>query len=82
MTRAYAQFNDAGQEDNKEAMQAILGKGLQLVPVDPAEAARIRDKVAVANRELADKGAVSRDMYDLMLQYRDEFRNGQSAAAN
>jgi TRAP-type C4-dicarboxylate transport system substrate-binding protein len=82
MTRAYAEFNEAGQKDNQEAMQAILGQGLQLVPVDPAEAARIRDKVAVANRELADKGAVTRDMYDLMLRYREEFRSGQSAAAN
>jgi TRAP-type C4-dicarboxylate transport system substrate-binding protein len=82
MTRAYAEFNEAGQTDNDEAMQAILGKGLQLIPVDPAEAANIRSKVAAANRKLADRGVVSRDMYELMLQYREEFRNGQSAAAN
>lgn len=82
MTRAYAEFNDAGQKDNDEALQAILGKGLQLVPVDPAEAASIRAKVATANGKLADKGNVSRAMYDLMLQYREEYRTGQPAATD
>ena len=82
VTRAYAEFNEAGKTDNDEAMQAILGKGLTLVPVDSAEAASIRSKVAAANGKLADRGLVSREMYDLMLQHREEFRNGQSAAAN
>ena len=82
MTRVYSDFNAAGQTDNDEALQAILNQGLQLVPVDPDEADSIRAKVATANGELADRGAVSRDMYDLMLQYRDEYRSGQLAADN
>lgn len=82
MTRVYGEFNEAGQKDNDEALQAILGKGLKLVSVDPDEADGIRSRVAVANSELADSGAVSRSMYDQMLEHRDEFRDRQSATTD
>jgi TRAP-type C4-dicarboxylate transport system substrate-binding protein len=82
MTRLYEEFNAAGQEDNEEALQAILGKGLKLVPFGPDEAERIRSQVAEANSKLADSGTVSRDMYDQMLEHRDEFRNRQSATTD
>lgn len=82
MTRVYDEFDAAGEKDNQEAMQAILGQGLSLVPVDPVEAEDIRARIARSNSELADKGVVSKAMYDLMLQHRDEFRNGSAAAGD
>jgi TRAP-type C4-dicarboxylate transport system substrate-binding protein len=82
MTRVYKEFNEAGQKDNEEALQAILGKGLQLVAVSTDEADRIRTQVAAANVKLANEGAVSRSLYDQMLEHRNEFRNRQSATTN
>lgn len=81
MTRTYSEFDKAGPEDNQGALDAILGKGLTLVDVNEEEADKIRETVAAANRRLADRGVVTREGYDLMLQYRNEFRNGQVAAA-
>ena len=77
MTRTYAEFDEIGKSDNDGALQAILDKGLERVEVEAAEMERIRATMAKANRELADQGVVSVDMYEAMLQYRDEYRNGQ-----
>ena len=82
MTRIYAEFDQAGRTDNEGALEAILGKGLQLVAVDPVEADELRGRIADANRALADKGAVTRATYDRMIKYRDEYRSGQTAAAD
>jgi TRAP-type C4-dicarboxylate transport system substrate-binding protein len=82
MSRTYSDFNEIGPADKNGALQAILDKGLELVPVTDEEVASIRATMASANGALADQGVVTRSLYDTMLQYRDEYRNGQAAASN
>lgn len=80
MKRAYAEFDAIGKSDNESALQAILDKGLQRVEVTAAEMQRIRATMAKANRELANQGIVSIEMYETMLKHRNEYRNGQASA--
>jgi TRAP-type C4-dicarboxylate transport system substrate-binding protein len=74
MTHTYAKFDKQGPSDNEEALQAILKKGLELIPVSKNEADRIRDTMATANKELAQEGVVSVELYSEMIDHRDAFR--------
>ena len=74
MTQMYSEFDAIGPSDNEGALEAILDKGLKLVPVTDAEADEIRALMATANRELAESGVVAVELYEKMLEHRDAFR--------
>jgi TRAP-type C4-dicarboxylate transport system substrate-binding protein len=78
MTRMYAQFNVDNLIDNKEAYEALLNSGIERVTVDPAEMASIREVLLESNRELARQGEYSLALYDEMMQYVEEYRNGNA----
>lgn len=78
MSRIYAEFDAIGESDNKEALQAIINKGLQPVDVPADEKARIRATMAKANLGLAEDGVVSVELYEAMLKHRDDYRNGKA----
>lgn len=81
MTRIYSQFDVDNLVDNKEAMDALLNSGIKKVSVDDAEKARIRALLAESNRTMAQQGEYSLEMYDRMMQYIEEYRNGQATSA-
>ncbi|MDJ0813865.1 MAG: TRAP transporter substrate-binding protein DctP [Woeseiaceae bacterium] len=81
MDNLYAKFDEKNLVDNKEALQALLNAGIELVPSADGEKARIRDVLAKSNRSMAVQGEYSLDLYERMMQYVEEYRSGQGTVA-
>lgn len=81
MTNTYSRMNEANLDDNKEALQALLNAGIEIVPVPEEKAAEIGAILGASNRNLAKQGEYSLDLYDQMMQYVQEFRTGSESAA-
>ena len=79
MTRTYANLDKASLSDNTEAMQALLNTGIERVELNPEEAAEIRSILGRSNRDMAEQGDYSLDLYNEMLQFVEEYRNGKAA---
>jgi TRAP-type C4-dicarboxylate transport system substrate-binding protein len=79
MTRTYANLDEASLSDNTEAMQALLNTGIERVELNPEEAAEIRSILGRSNRGMAEKGEYSLDLYTEMLQFVEEYREGNAA---
>jgi TRAP-type C4-dicarboxylate transport system substrate-binding protein len=79
MERTYRNFNEANVVDNREARDALVTAGIELVEFDPGEIDRLRRELAESNRELGEEGSFSLQLYTEMLGYIDDFR---SSAAN
>ena len=77
----YARFDQQNLVDNKEALQALLNAGIELEPPAEGEKAQIREVLAESNRGMAVAGEFSLELYDKMMQYVQEFRNGQGSVA-
>jgi TRAP-type C4-dicarboxylate transport system substrate-binding protein len=81
MTGIYSRFNIKNLVDNEEAMQALQNAGIESVSVDAAEIDGIRNVLRQANRQLAEEGEYSVELYDEMMRYVEEFRSGEATAA-
>jgi inosine-uridine nucleoside N-ribohydrolase len=79
--RTYAQLDEANLVDNKEALQALLNTGIEKVALDEGEVTEIRVILRQSNRELAEQGEYSIDLYEQMLQYVQEYRANTKVAA-
>jgi TRAP-type C4-dicarboxylate transport system substrate-binding protein len=80
MGETYEKFDRANLEDNREARDALLNAGIESVPFDAEEVARLRERLLESNRELGMEGAFSMALYDEMLDYVQEYRETRSAA--
>ncbi len=81
MTRTYAQLNDANLHDNDEALQALLNTGIKIVGLPDNEVAEIRSILRKSNRDMAEQGDFSLQLYEKMLQHLQEYRVGSASAA-
>ncbi len=81
MDTLYAEFNEKNLVDNKDALQALLNAGIELVPSADGEKARIREVLAESNRNMAVQGDFSLDLFERMMQYVEEYRSGQGTVA-
>jgi len=81
MTRTYSQLDDANLEDNQEALQALLNTGIETVALAEDEVNEIRTILRQSNRDMAENGDFSIDLYEQMLHYVQEYRNGSAGAA-
>jgi TRAP-type C4-dicarboxylate transport system substrate-binding protein len=81
MTRTYAQLNDANLQDNDEALQALLNTGIKIVGLPDNEVAEIRSILRKSNRDMAEQGDFSLQLYEKMLQHLQEYRVGNASAA-
>jgi len=81
MTRTYSELDDANLVDNEEALQALLNTGIELVPLAVEEVDEIRSILLQSNRDMAEQGDYSIDMYEQMLQYLQEYRASTEVAA-
>ena len=81
MTGIYSKFNTKNLVDNDEAMQALINAGIEAVSVDATEIDGIRDVLQQSNRDLAVQGEYSVELYDEMMRYVEEYRNGEATAA-
>ena len=81
MGRTYEKFDHTNLVDNREARDALLNAGIESVPFDEKEVARIRNLLLVSNRKLGEEGAFDLALYEQMLAYVEEYREAQGAAA-
>lgn len=80
ITRMYNEADKTAVEDNAGALEAILNKGVQLIPVNDEEMARIRKTIMDSNRALIDQGMVNEELYDEMLTHVQAYRDGKGGA--
>ncbi len=80
MQETYENFDRANLEDNRGARDALLNAGIESVPFDAEEVARLRERLLESNRELGREGAFSMALYDEMMDYVQEYRGTRSAA--
>lgn len=80
MQDTYQNFDRANLEDNREARDALLNAGIESVPFDAEEVARLRERLLESNRELGREGAFNMALYDEMMGYVQEYRETRSAA--
>ncbi len=80
MQRTYEEFNRTNLEDNREARDALLNAGIESVPFDAEEVARLREKLLESNKRLGAQGAFNLALYDEMLSYVEEYRAAGSVA--
>lgn len=80
MNKTYANFDRANLEDNREARDALLNAGIESVPFDAEEVARLRDRLLESNRRIGEEGAFEMALYDEMMGYVNEFRKAESEA--
>jgi TRAP-type C4-dicarboxylate transport system substrate-binding protein len=78
MQGTYENFDRANIEENHEARDALLNAGIESVPFDAEEVARLRERLLVSNRELGEEGAFTMALYEEMLDYVQEYREANS----
>jgi len=81
MTRVYSHLDETTVVDNREAYQALLNSGIESVELDDQEIMEIRDILRKSNRDMAEQGEFSVELYDQMMQYVQEYRSGSADAA-
>jgi TRAP-type C4-dicarboxylate transport system substrate-binding protein len=80
MQETYEQFDRSNLEDNREARDALLNAGIESVPFDADEVARLRERLMESNRKIGQEGAFSMALYDEMLSYVKEYREAGGEA--
>jgi TRAP-type C4-dicarboxylate transport system substrate-binding protein len=80
MQETYENFDLANLEDNHEARDALLNTGIDSVPFDAEEVARLRERMLESNKRLGSEGAFDMALYDEMLSYVEEYRRADSVA--
>jgi len=80
MKETYRNFDRANLEDNREARDALLNTGIESVPFDAGEVARLRERLQQSNRQLGEQGAFSIALYDEMMDYVREYRDASNEA--
>ncbi len=78
MQETYKNFDRVNLEENHEARDALLNAGIESVPFDAEEVARLRERLLKSNRELGEEGAFTMALYDEMLGYVKEYREANS----
>lgn len=64
MEEVYRGFDTQGNEDNKEALKALIASGIKPVSPDAGQVGIWRQAVQASNRELASKGDISLNLLD------------------
>jgi len=79
MYRMFADFDEKSREDNANAYAALLNTGIEKVVPEQSEIDELRESMVVSNREIVQQGALSEELYNEMLSFVEEYRNGQNA---
>jgi TRAP-type C4-dicarboxylate transport system substrate-binding protein len=81
MEGIYRKFDQNGVKENRDAMQALLENGLQMVSPDRSEVAEWREIVSESHRRLAAEGTFDPELLERMQNLVIYYRNGRIAAS-
>ncbi len=74
MERIYREFDEQNPVENREAFQALVNAGLEVVEINVDDYNRTRAAVASTIAELGDEGVYTPALYDEMMRYVQEYR--------
>jgi len=80
MEGIYRKFDQNGVSDNREALQALLDNGLEMVAPDKSEVAEWRSKVSDSQQKLAGDGVFDPELLARLNTLVSEYRRSQAAA--
>jgi len=80
MDATYQNFDKVNLVDNEGAFEALVNSGIEAVEFDDEAYAETRALLLASNRKLGEQGKFSKDLYDEMMRYVDEYRNQRGAA--
>jgi TRAP-type C4-dicarboxylate transport system substrate-binding protein len=80
MGKIYDNFNKVNLVDNDAAFDALLNSGIESVDFDEEEFAKTREVLLKSNRQLGEQGKFTKELYEEMMRYVNEYRSEQSAA--
>jgi len=81
MEGIYRKFDQYGVTDNREALQALLDSGLEIVSPDSANIDEWRTIVNASHRQLATDGTFDQDLLDQVQVLLDSYRINEAAVA-
>lgn len=76
MNDLFEEIDRQNRADNREAFQALLNQGIELIEPDPAEVDAWRKQATTAIQELVDSDQISGESLLLLQQYLAEVRSG------
>ena len=79
MEGIYQDFDQQGNEDNKNAYKALLQSGMKAVTPDEGQVPEWRKAIQASNRRLANDGEVSVELLEEVECYLSSFRAGNQA---
>ncbi|MDH3304992.1 MAG: TRAP transporter substrate-binding protein DctP [Gammaproteobacteria bacterium] len=82
MGRIYANFNEVNLVDNAAAFDALLKSGIESVEFDEEEYLKTRKVLLASNGQLGEQGKFSKELYDEMMRYVDEYRSQRGATGS
>ncbi len=74
MGRTYENFDKQNLIDNRGALDALLNTGIESVPFDIEEYNEVRRILMASNSTFGDQGLFTRELFDEMLTYIEEYR--------
>jgi hypothetical protein len=74
LTRIYNDVDQGSEKDTQNAMQALLNIGLIEVPFDDNEYDKLTDLLVKPNQNMANRGMFSKDLYDEISSYIQDYR--------
>jgi TRAP-type C4-dicarboxylate transport system substrate-binding protein len=77
MGRIYKNFDKSNLVDNDGARDAMLNTGIETVSLEVSDYEEVRDALMELNGDLAREGMFSEELYNEMLTYIAEYRDGQ-----
>ena len=78
LTGIYDDVDQMSEKDTENAMQALLNIGLIEVAFDENEYNKLTDLLIEPNREMADNGMFSTELYDKIFMYINNYRKSAS----
>ncbi|MDJ0761285.1 MAG: TRAP transporter substrate-binding protein DctP [Woeseiaceae bacterium] len=84
MRATYDNFNVQNLVDNRAARDSLLSAktGIKTIEFDRSEFEEVREVLLASNRELAEKGEFSLELYDEMLGHIEDYRSQGGQAAS
>lgn len=80
LTEFTAELNAQSPANEAGAKDAMVAKGVKRIVPDPVKMAEIREAVLASNRQLAEQGEFSMELFEEMLRYIDEYRSEANEA--
>jgi TRAP-type C4-dicarboxylate transport system substrate-binding protein len=78
LSGVYAKLDEQAPAESDNAMKALVSIGIENVEPEDGQFAELQQAMSEFNREMALDGAYPVDLYDEMLGYIEEFRNGSA----